>query len=69
MYVPVSFMNCFTVFQMNKFKNHNDRILGLFITDIRGCESYVSPVPLVPPDENHPPFYVLVPISNNKDKS
>ncbi|XP_045448733.1 uncharacterized protein LOC123657199 [Melitaea cinxia] len=59
------FINCFTVFQMNKFKNNNNRILDLFITNISDCESYAAPVPLVPPDKNHPPFYVLVPISSN----
>ncbi|CAH2084684.1 unnamed protein product [Euphydryas editha] len=60
-----NFINSFTTYQLNIFKNHNNHILDLFITNISECESSIAPVPLVPPDGNHPPFYVLVPTTIN----
>lgn len=50
-------------YQINTHKNVKNRILDPFITNILDSTTAIVSPPLVPPDENHPPFYGLLPIN------
>lgn len=57
----MSFLNGY---QINRFRNSKNRILDLFVTNVIDCSTEMTPLPLVHPDKNHPPYYALIPISN-----
>ena len=56
-----NFISVFNCSQINTFKNNQNRLLDLCLTNIVGCESKSAPITLVPPDEHHPPFYIMMP--------
>jgi hypothetical protein len=47
--------NCF---QLNIFRNYNNRILDLFFTNKRDCQLFATSDILLPIDPHHPPFCV-----------
>lgn len=63
--ILINFMCILDSLQMNKFKNFKDRILDLLFTNNHDCTTALAPVPLVPPDVNHPPFFALLPFKNS----
>lgn len=52
-------------FQFNHIRNKSKKILDLFISNILNCELLPAPISLVPIDEFHPTFYVMVPVENS----
>lgn len=63
--VFIDFMSLLGCFPYNKFKNRNGRLLDLCLTDIAYCKSMQPTLSLVPPDANHPLFYIIITTSNN----
>jgi hypothetical protein len=61
----INFMSGLTGFQINKYKNTKDRLLDILITNINNSSTVRAHLPLVPPDDNHPPFFALLPINDS----
>lgn len=54
--------------QINRCRNARNRVLDLFITNIREATTAPSLLPLVLPDDHHPPFYGLLPTNKYSSK-
>ena len=61
----VNFISPLNCSKINKCKNFRNRLLNLFITNIKDYSSARAPIPFVKPDENHPPFFGLLAIDSN----
>ena len=59
------FMSILNCFQLNTIKNKHSRILDLFFTNEPNSTTTTVSVPLVPIDEHHPPFNLLIPLQND----
>lgn len=57
----ISFLTETKSFQFNHIRNKTSKILDLFISNKTGCNLLPAPVPLVPIDGFHIPFYATVP--------
>lgn len=64
-----NFMNFYNYTQLNTFKNSMNRLLDLCVTNINNCNAYSAPISLVPIDDKHPAFYILISKDNITSKS
>lgn len=56
----IDFLNTLNCIQLNKFKNNKGRLLDLCITNSSNVKIFSTTDTLVPIDDYHPPFYLII---------